>query len=460
MKRIIYSGITKTILAFTLIFCCCVAVHYGFLTLRAPILYGNAETAYESKQYSELFSKYVERTAVYVRYREDGYKLSSTDIDSELALLLNGEVTEVDLESALFNVYEPSETAFYYYHAKLNEEPTNFQYYVKNTETGEVYASAEFERYATEKSGSLDNFLSSGIIHENLYLILNTGNNRTMTGGGSTDVLNRSNLLWSMDFLRRPLSEMAEDIYYDYNYHISEDSVLSNDTDHLESISNSDRIPTTPGTPNSDHKIRIEEGEMKVEIISPWAPENPSSSIGDITHPENTPSEPPKGTYLLYAFVADNLAEDEFTALVQNFSSAKKDFGSCLHSTVIYTLLSVFLFVICNVVSGRKSTSEEIHLHFYDRVFTEIILAALLGLFLIPAVLWHNVGKPYWKTSLTGFLTEYPKYTQWVSFFHGCLILFLFMAGLLYFSLIRRIKAKTFLSSSLLGRFILLVFFP
>ncbi len=456
MKRIIYSGITKTILAFTLIFCCCVAVHYGFLTLRAPILYGNAETAYESKQYSELFSKYVERTAVYVRYREDGYKLSSTDIDSELALLLNGEVTEVDLESALFNVYEPSETAFYYYHAKLNEEPTNFQYYVKNTETGEVYASAEFERYATEKSGSLDNFLSSGIIHENLYLILNTGNNRTMTGGGSTDVLNRSNLLWSMDFLRRPLSEMAEDIYYDYNYHISEDSVLSNDTDHLESISNSDRIPTTPGTPNSDHKIRIEEGEMKVEIISPWAPENPSSSIGDITHPENTPSEPPKGTYLLYAFVADNLAEDEFTALVQNFSSSKKDFGSCLHSTVIYTLLSVFLFVICNVVSGRKSTSEEIHLHFYDRVFTEIILAALLGLFLIPAVLWHNVGKPYWKTSLTGFLTEYPKYTQWVSFFHGCLILFLFMAGLLYFSLIRRIKAKTFLSSSLLGRFILL----
>ena len=146
MNRIIYSGITKTILAFTLIFCCCVSVHYGFLTLRGPLLYGNSDTVYETRQYSELFSKYVERTAVYVRYREDGYNLSTEDLDSELALLLNGEVTDEDLESALFNVYEPSETAFYYYHAKLNEEPTNYQYYVENTETGEVYSSANFAR--------------------------------------------------------------------------------------------------------------------------------------------------------------------------------------------------------------------------------------------------------------------------------------------------------------------------
>ena len=134
MKRIIYSGVTKTVLAFTLIFCCCVAMHYGFLTLRAPVLYGSTDSVYETKQYSELFSKYVERTAVYVRYREDGYELSTLDVDSELALLLNGEVTDDDLETALFNVYEPNETAFYYYHAKLNEEPTNYQYYVENTQ--------------------------------------------------------------------------------------------------------------------------------------------------------------------------------------------------------------------------------------------------------------------------------------------------------------------------------------
>ena len=431
MKRIIYSGITKTILAFTLIFCCCVAVHYGFLTLRAPLLYRNADTVYKTEQYSELFSKYVERTAVYVRYREDGYTLSTADLDSELALLLNGEVTDEDLESALFNVYEPSETAFYYYHAKLNEEPTNYQYYVKNTETGETYVSADFERYATQKSGSLEAFLSSGIIHENIYLILNTGNNRTMTGGGNSDVLNRSNLLWSMDFLRRPLSEMAEDLHYDYNYHISEPSAHTNDTNHLESIFDS-----------GDRSSKDSEQ---------------SFSEADATPPsEFLPPEPPNGSYLLYAFVAENQVDDDFTALTQNFTASKNDFDEGLQTAVYYTLFSVFLFIMCNVLSGRRGTDDGIHLHFYDRLFTELILLALIGWFVFPFFLWHIVSNRYWETSLSAFITDYSRYSQWVPFFHGCMILFLFVSGILYFSLIRRIKAKTFLSSSLLGRFVFL----
>ena len=386
MKRIIYSGITKTIVAFALIFCCCVAVHFGFLTLRGPVLYRDAATVYETEQYSKLFSKYVERTAVYVRYREDGYQLSSSDMDSQMALLLNGEVTDTDLENALFNVYEPNETAFYYYHAKLNEEPTNYQYYVKNTETGESYSSENFESYAVQKSGSVEEFLSSGIICEHLYLILNTENNRTLTGGGNENVLQRSNLLWSMDFLRRPLSEMA--------------------TDNLS--------------------------------------------------PEAMPSQPSKGSYLLYAFVTDNLVSDEFTSIEKSFTSTTEDFKSGLQSTVLFTLLSIFLFTICHVLSGRNGVMEDIRLHFYDRVFTEFILVALVALFCIPFILWDIVSRQYWETSITDFLTDYPQYSQWIPFFHGCLVLFLFVSGIFYFSLIRRIKAKTFLSSSLLGRFVLL----
>ena len=435
MKRIIYSGITKTILAFTLIFCCCVTVHYGFLTLRAPLLFGNADTVYETEQYSELFSKYVERTAVYVRYREDGYKLSTADLDSQMALLLNGEVTDEDLDSALFNVYEPSETAFYYYHAKLNEEPTNYQYYVENAETGEIYTSANFERYATEKSGSLEAFLSSGIIKENIYLILNTGNNRTMTGGGNTDILNRSNLLWSMDFLRRPLSEMAEDLHYDYNYHISDDTSHTSDTDHLESVSDTEVFPFPSSNAISKGEIKVEQGEMQVEIIPP---------------------EPPNGNYLLYAFVAEDLVEDDFTSLSRNYTDTKNDFSNGLQSTVFYTLLSVFLFIICNLLSGRSNSEDGIHLHFYDRIYAEFILLALIGWFLLPFGLWYIVSNRYWETSITDFITNYSNYSQWVPFFHGCMVLFLYVSGLLYFSLIRRIKAKTFLSSSLLGRFVFL----
>ncbi len=456
MKRVIYSGITKTILALLLMFCCVTAAHFGFLTLRAPILYRNAKTVYETKQFSELFSKYVERTAVYVRYREDGYKLSSVDVDSELALLLNGEVTDTDLESALFNVYEPSETAFYYYHAKLNEEPTNYQYYVKNTNTGEIYASADFEKYAIEKSGSLDKFLTSGIINENIYLILNTGNNRTMTGGGNNSVLNRSNLLWSMDFLRRPLSEMAEDIQYDYNYNISDYDGTTNDMDYLESVSNSAPTPPVTSAPNKSHELHVEESGIRIEVLTPGTQNEAVPHPDMFESPDNDLSVPPRGTYLLYAFVADGLVSDEFTNLTKIFSNAKFDFSNGLDYTVVFTLLSIFLFTLCNVLSGRKGTTEGIHLHFYDRIYTEIILVALIGLFSIPVLLWSGIAQPYWETTLTDFLMNYFEYHQWISFFLGLLTLFLFIAGLLYFSLVRRIKSKTLLSSSLLGRFIFL----
>ncbi len=448
MKRVIYSGITKTIFALLLMFCFITSAHYGFRTLRAPILYGNAKTAYETKQYSELFSKYIERTAVYVRYREDGYALSSKDVASELALLLDGEVTDTDLENALFNVYEPSETAFYYYHAKLNEEPTNYQYYVKNTETGAVYSSADFERYAIETSGSLDAFLTSGIIQENIYLILNTGNNRTMTGGGNSSVLHRSNLLWSMDFLRRPLSEMAEDFYYDYNYNTSGDNTASGNMDYLESVSDTRSLPSVIDSSTDGHEIQIKQGEMKIERMDPET--RPDAQETPELH------APYKGTYLLYAFVADNQVEDGFTALVQNFTMAKSDFTNKMERTIFYTLLSIFLFTLCNVLSGRRGTSEEIHLHFYDRLYTELILLALFGLFTIPLFLWRKVGQPYWETTLTDFLMNYYEYQQFSLFFLGGLTLFLFIAGILYFSLIRRIKAKKFLSSSLLGRFLIL----
>ncbi len=456
MRRVIYSGITKTILALLLMLCCVTAAHFGFLTLRAPILYKNAKTVYETEQYSKLFSKFVERTAVYVRYREDGYELSNTDVSSELALLLNGEVTDNDLESSLFNVYEPSETAFYYYHAKINEEPTNYLYYVKNTDTGKVYASADFERYAKEKSGSLDAFLTSGIIHENLYLILNTANNRTMTGGGNNNILNRSTLLWSMDFLRRPLSEMAEDSYYDYNYNNSSYDNSTSDMDYLESVSNSGFDPiATPG-PDTHESLRVESSGMRVEILDSGQWKEVIPPPEPFEHSDSVVPAPPHGTYLLYAFVAEDLVEDEFSSLAENFIDAKTDFNGRLDFTVLFTLLSILLFMLSNVLSGRKGTSEGIHLHFYDRIYTELILAALIALFLVPFLLWREVGQPYWETTLTEFLMNYFDYRQWVSFFLALLALFLYIAGILYFSLIRRIKAKTFLSSSLLGRFAIL----
>ena len=447
MKRIIYSGITKTIVAILLLFCCTVAMHYGFLTLRSPVLYGNAKTVYETKQYSEFFAKCIDRTAVYARYREEGYSLSTASSDAELALLLEGGLTYEDLEAALSNVYDLNETAFYFYHSQINETPLNYQYYVINKTTGAVYASEHFIRYATETSGSLEAFLDEGILQENIYAVLNTGNNRVMTGGGHSDVLNRSTLLWSVDFLHRDLSDMNEDTYYEYNYSNFNNIYVVPVDDTYEEISDEDTLKNITDTnSNSSFPAPVPEAPPIADEFRP----------DSATPPEGLPPmAPERGPYLLYAFVADDLVSDDFTALETTYLNANADFEESLHSTVLFTLLSVFLFVLCNILSGRRGDGE-LHLHFYDRIFTEFMLIGLVALALLPYALWFYVAQPLWDTGIREFLARYSDYSVWVPVFHGLMILLLSLAGFLYFSLIRRIKARTLLRSSLLGLFVIL----
>lgn len=448
MKRLFYSGITKTFLAVCLLVSSIAAVSYGFLTLRAPVLYRNAESVYSTKRFSELFSKYVERTAVYVRYLEDGYSLRFTELDPQLELLLEGENAESDLENALQNVYEPSETAFYYYHSKLNQEPSNYQYYVKNTVTGKVYASEGFEKYACLKSGSVDAFLSSGIISENLYLILNTQNNRSMTGGGHDGVLNRANFLWSIDFLGRPLPEMAKDMYYDQNKYLTADSgdELKKDMTVLWSVSNQ-YVEITPD-PELQAPAAGDGSEEMETLLADNKTGSPGLDFEETVKTELVPA-PQKDTYLLYAFVADDLAVDGFSDLASNFNQAHADYRNCLQYTLLFTVLSVLLFIACHAVSGRQKDGTAFRLHFYDRIFTEFILAAFAGLLVLPYFLFRR-----FHSFFTNFITDYSLYSEWIPVILGGLTVFFLLAALLYFSLVRRIKTGTLLSSSFLGRFI------
>lgn len=428
MKRILYSGATKTLLAALLLFSCVAAAIYGFLVLRAPVLYQNAATVYETVQYSELFSKYIERTAVYIRYLEEGYRVPSSDKSSKLKLLLEGDDCDTDLDEALFNVYEPSETAFYYYHAKLNEEPTNFLYYVKNIETGTIYASEAFAAYASSKSGSVDQFLSSGILSENMYAILNTQNNRTLVGGGDTDILSHDNLLWSIHFISHPFSDTTSDIFFfDGNLQVGE---APSNKAYLESINNS--FPNFATGSDSD---------------------TAKSDNSSLPESASSPSLPKPNSYLLYAIVADNLVKDSFSTLATNFALAKKDFHDCMPYAVLFAVLSFFLFFFCNIVSGKKGDIHQIHLHFFDRIFVEFFLAVFVLLLALPVFLWDSL-----KTFFTAFIANYPLHSFWVPVILGCLVLYFLLLALPYFSIVRRFKAGVLLNTSFCGRFLLLPF--
>ena len=436
MKRLFYSELSRVFLTILLLFSSMATVIYSFLTFRAPLLYGSVETVTETLPYSRLFSKYVERTAVYTRYLEDGYTLKYTELSPELELLLEGEMSNEDLQSALLNVYRPSETAFYYYHVKLNVEPTNFMYYVVNQKTGTFYCPAGFEEYAAKKSGSVEAFLSSGILQEPLYLILNTQNNRTMTGGGNPSVLNRSNLLWSMDFMSRPLSELAEDIQYDYNYNV--------EYKNPEYI-----IEKEPETDESTHLNSIVKEEGSSESILP-----DGSGVSDVSVENKVMQGTPMNSYLLYAFVADTAVVDEFSHMASDFTRAQNDYHEGLIYTTGFLLLTLFLFFLCNLVSGHRANAEGITLRVQDKLPTELFLLGVFFMILLPAMFLSELHEQP-NASITSLYNNYRSYIEWVPLFIACLSVYLMLFGFFYFSLIRRLKARIFIRSSFVGRYIL-----
>jgi len=431
MKRILYSGLSRVFLTILLLFSSISFGVYGFLTLRAPLLYGSAETVQKTATYSKLFSKYVERTAVYTRYLEDGYSLKMTEFSPELELLLAGEPTDEDLETALLNVYRPSETAFYYYHTKLNGQPSNYQYFVVNTDTKATYYSADFENYAVKKSGSIEEFLTTGILSESIYLIMNTENNRTMTNGGNSEVLNRSNLLWSMDFLCRPLSEMAEDKQYEYNY------IYDNSDSSFTSITK------TEETPNRD---------LLDSVTGMDSTQNPVMGIiDDSKYTASTGSS--RNNYLLYAFVADSITVDEFSRIASDFNSAVADYHDGIQYTIIFFLTTLFLFVAVHFVSGHRANREGITMRVQDRIPSEFVLTACGLLIFVPVAFLIEVRDSQHAT-VTNLYTNYRKYIEWLPILVAVFSLYILLFGFFYFSIIRRLKANTLIKSSLLGRYI------
>lgn len=457
MKRFFYSELIRVFLTILLLFSSIATGIYGFLTLRGPILYGTAQTATGTVSYSRLFSKYVERAAVYTRYLEEGYSLKYTELTPELELLLSGEATNEDLGSALYNVYRPSETAFYYYHTKLNVEPTNFKYYVINTLTGQTYFSPDFEEYAAKKSGSVDAFLSSGILNENIYAILNTKNNRILTGGGNSDVLNRSSLLWSMDYLTQPLSELAEETGYNYSYDIDQDYSGTAYPDASSNRTDSDTLLKLKEDASSSWYATKDNqdfaGMPKNDLPEPSG--DPDSKT-DASYPETAGMVPPspKNTYLVYAFVADTALVDEFSQIVSDFHTARQDYTEGLNYTVLFFLLTFFLFVFCNIISGHRTNNDTIALRPWDKIPTEFFLLAGVLLVCLP-FLFTDVLYNLQYTSLTSLYNNYRKYMEWLPLFIVCFSAYLLLFGFIYFSLLRRLKNKSFISSSLLGRYVI-----
>lgn len=177
----------------------------------------------ETPLFQSRYLKYVERLAIYIHYRENGYVSTS-----------NGDYSERDLES-LFETEtklvettitkEDKQEEFNYYNSVLNISNWTFQYYVKNLDTGVIYSSKALEPMVKElqeerdQELTLNSYLKTAQKNE-AYLILNTDTKKYVTNvNRNFQYLNEENLGWVIDYITGNITKsLSDEDETSYNY--------------------------------------------------------------------------------------------------------------------------------------------------------------------------------------------------------------------------------------------------
>lgn len=163
------------------------------------------KSVYETPLFQSKYLKYVERVAVYIDYREKGYSSFAT-LDSsstDISTLFKENENAIKLES----LKGDNQSEFDYYNAILNVDNASFQYYVRNMNTGKIYASPNLENLVMEHMNSedpdkeLDKYLKTVQSNE-AHLIINTKTKRYFTNvNRNYQYLSDDNIEWVMDYI-------------------------------------------------------------------------------------------------------------------------------------------------------------------------------------------------------------------------------------------------------------------
>jgi signal transduction histidine kinase len=168
---------------------------------------------------------------------------------------------------------------------------------------------------------------------------------------------------------------------------------------------------------------------------------------GEWTFGENT------NAHTLYAFdegVTIYIAfSDEFMAEHQAIWETNRDYlMPYAISILICLLLSLFFLIWLICVTGRKPQDRQLHLSKLDSIYSDILLAALIGICFLFFAIVFATNIHYHGYALAGNMTTYEVYTYVLlgvasaAAFTLCLVVLL--------SLVRKIKAGKFLKHSLI----------
>lgn len=392
----------------------------GFNTY-AQIIYNSPfkglKSVEESAPFQSMYLKYVERVAEYIQYCERGFETKLIN-DTDYSLQGSEDLYQIDSEDYNQNIFD-------FYHKKLNIDQTNFLYYVINTTTGEEFYSPYFYSMNYSSVDTIEpDLLDSNLKHfvENIknyksYLTLNTETGVYGTNVKDNTYINASNLGWVANCITQKLSK--EDFNNKVTYPYGKEGYTI--------------------TPTNDSTSQVLQSHKTGTVDTSALKENQQYQTADST---------PEQNYLIYTATLDTpiYAGDDFLVYQQQFNYYKASLILLPAGIIFFVLL--FFFSIC--LCGYSKKQEGIRLNFFDKIYTEIAAAIIIILLLLPFYLLLQ-GYGRWIDGFGGVLYGGYLLLTRSSIVINIIILCLYclaMFGL--YSLIRRIKAKTIFTNSVI----------
>lgn len=256
-------------------------------------------------------------------------------------------------------------------------------------------------------------------------------------------------LIQYLSYTGRELESLFIEKYKDSNYFYFND-VLPARNKVMYLLNNRDRIEKVPD--DLDYYYYISEGETvftnvpedNKELLEEF--EEALYSSGDWITEDNTDEN-----YMYYFEREDDFKlalkfHDEYMASKQEFwENSRKSVMPFAVMAVLCFVLAFGLVIYLMVITGKSQDDDELHMWKIDKTYTEIQGIAAISIF----ALWLSVSEDLfgYRSSVTHKLDISQIYSL---IFSGILtIVAVILLGVLFFSMVRKFKAKTFWKQSI-----------
>lgn len=151
--------------------------------------------------------------------------------------------------------------------------------------------------------------------------------------------------------------------------------------------------------------------------------------------------------YVFLMYVDDKMpVEDTFHAQKERYDTYAGRLRPTLIEVVSLAAIWLLLLLWLTITAGRKTGDEDVHLIWFDKIFTEIAACVVVGIWILVPMFGVQCFEIFTSQMGSDIFTDMRLFGVWMPVF-AAFTNTLFLFG--WLSLVRRIKARTFWKNSL-----------